>query len=101
MSVVGQKPVRHACWPGWEPHVLTDDDYGDSDIGDLLRMAMPPGSVVMRDVGLQPGAIWKCDTCGTTWVAGPPAYANVFTPSWRREHWWERRRRAQHQEEVT
>lgn len=39
------------------------------------------------------GTVWQCE-CGKTWVSKPPRWVNApGDVSWRREHWWERRRR--------
>jgi hypothetical protein len=91
---MGGKVIRHAkpghaCDPGWEEGTTTEDS-------DLFpkgsRYGIPPTSSKYPA-----GTIWQCE-CGKTWVSlGTPERArdagHVLTCFWRREHWWERRRR--------
>lgn len=93
-QVVAHPQRGHECNPGvrWaEFGGQTHEGLPPEELGSLY-------AIIPSQYSHPAGTVWQCD-CGKTWVSKPPRYANwPGDVTWRREHWWERRRRERHAE---
>jgi hypothetical protein len=86
-QVVARPRSRHECAPGW-----TEGDTDSLTGGTVMH---PPSQF-----SHPAGTVWGCE-CGLVWVALPPRAPNwPGDVTWRREHWWERRRRTRNDHSV-
>ena len=84
-KVITTPEYGHTCSPGVTHKPTTDP------------MLIEAGFTTYADIPSQyshpAGTVWECE-CGKVWVSKPPRWINApGDVSWRREHWWERRRR--------
>ena len=88
-GVISRPAEQHHCNPGvrWA-------EYG----GPVVEGMPPPAlgrlyAIIPTQYSYPAGTVWACD-CGKTWVSCPPRWDNApGDVTWRRERWWERRRR--------
>lgn len=103
--VVAHAPdAPHRCVPvGDRVHTFTMPPPPPLPSGVTAQAGHEPTTVTQTHA--QPGDVYLCD-CGKAWVAratvvsglgvwGPGGYRAERGYDWRREHWWERRRRTQ------
>lgn len=85
-EIISKPVLEHHCRPGWE--------WRDADPDSLLAQMHGPSryGVPPPLSNFPKGTTWLCE-CGQVWVSIGREYANVFMPGFRRESWWERRRR--------
>lgn len=84
MSVVYKPPREHHCGPGWTWTFREDGPAGPG------RYGSPP---TIYDYPR--GTVWACE-CGQHWVSQghfESSWLTLMEPVWRRESWWERRKR--------
>jgi hypothetical protein len=96
-KVIARPERRHDCAPGWTYGPVSDGIRDAEPPFDVLpghglaagsRRAYPPDSRLYPK-----GTVWECE-CGRAWVStGPVAWNSPGFINFRREHWWERRRR--------
>lgn len=77
--VLYKPPRKHSCSPGW---------------------TKTPQNHVVPVYDARPGTLWECD-CGTVWVAWRCRRYGCLMVHWRREGWWERRRRLKNNSNTT
>jgi hypothetical protein len=86
-KVIASPERQHACSPGWTSRYAAEKDalgFGPGWYG------IPPSAY-----NYPKGTAWRCE-CGVVWVSQGALAPMLNSPgfcNWRREHWWERRRR--------
>lgn len=90
-KVVKQAVIPHSCNPGvrWEP-MMDEETAAFRGLGKGGEYAVFP-----RPGEFPKGTVWACD-CGQHWVSLGNTCVKGWMHvglGWRRERWWERRRR--------
>lgn len=81
-EILSKPATTHRCAPGWEWREAEPDS-----IFGVGRYGVPP------NLGDYPkGTTWLCE-CGQVWISEGKRYVNVLAPEFRKESWWERRKR--------
>lgn len=90
-EIISKPVLEHHCSPGWEWREAEPDSTLTQVYGPGARYGVSPhGSDFPK------GTTWLCE-CGQVWVSRGilGLVGNIYSlePHFRRERWWERRRR--------